>query len=374
MKQSFQIANVFGIPIEINYTWIVIFLLITWSLAVGFYPFMLPNFSERVYWASAIISTLLLFFSLLLHELAHSIVAINNGVPIKKISLFIFGGVAQMAKDPDDPVSELKISIAGPICSLVIAMLCFLIVFFLPEKRIAKIFSSILIYTAFVNMAIVFFNLIPGFPLDGGRIFRAILWIISKNLRQATRVATYFGKGFSFLVMMIGILFLYKQQYLNGFWLLVLGFFLHEAAEMSYQQLILKKALVGVPVKEIMSTDIITIDAGLTLDKVVNDYFFKYKHMGFPVVENGILKGIITLRDIKEFQQKDWPSTKAYQAMTPVKQDLIVSSNLDCLEALLQVTKSGLGRLLVVDNGKLSGIITQRSLLKMFEIKTNLCA
>ena len=374
MKQSLQVARVFGIPIEINYSWVVIFLLITWSLASGYYPLFLPFRQEYVYWVSAGVSSVLLFVSLLLHELSHSLVAINNGIPIKKISLFIFGGVAQMEKEPDTSLVEFKIALAGPACSLVIALFCFVSGFFLEGHGISSVALSILFYMGMVNSAIVIFNSIPGFPLDGGRVFRAVLWAFTGDLRSATRIATYFGKMFSYVIMSVGMFFLYRQEFLNGVWLLVLGLFLHEAAEMSYQQLILKKALVGVQVKNVMSEDVISVPPNLSLDKLVNDYFFKHRHMGFPVVEKGLLKGIITLHDVKEISQDQWPSTCVSQAMTPVRQDLVVCPEADCLESLLQVTKSGLGRLLVVDHGKLVGIITQRGLVKLFEIKTNLCS
>lgn len=374
MKQALQIGHIFGIPIEVNYTWLIIFLLISWSLAIGYFPSFHPGLSQTLYWILSIISTLLLFLSLLLHELSHAFFAINNSVPIKKITLFIFGGVAQMEKEPENPSAELKIALAGPICSFILSIISFALSFILYQINANSMLIPVFVYLGFVNIAIVLFNSIPGFPLDGGRIFRAILWFFTKDLKNATRISTYFGKWFSYFLMTVGIIFLYKQEFLNGIWLILIGFFLHEASEMSYQQLILKRALVGIPVKDIMSKDVITVSPNLTLQETVNNYFFKYQHLGFPVVDNGVLKGIITLRDIKEFPQKDWGTTLVQQAMTPVRRDLIVNSNTDSLEALLQVTKSGLGRLLVVDNGKLSGIITQRSLLKMFEIKTNLCA
>ncbi|MFA5103815.1 MAG: site-2 protease family protein [Candidatus Margulisiibacteriota bacterium] len=374
MKQSLQVARIFGIPIEINYSWIVIFILITWSLASGYYPLFLPSRQEYVYWLAAGISAILLFVSLLLHELSHSLVAIRNGIPIKKISLFIFGGVAQMEKEPDTSVIELKIAIAGPACSLFIALICLAAFVVLNRTNAHPMVTSMVFYIAIVNMSIVVFNSIPGFPLDGGRILRAMIWKFNNNLKTATRIATYLGRFFSYAIMLAGLFFLSQKEYLSGIWLLVLGLFLHEAAEMSYQQLILKKALVGVQVKEIMSEDVISVPPDLSLDKLVNDYFFKHRHMGFPVVDNGLLKGIVTLHSVKEFPRDQWSSTSVFQALTPVRQDLVVCPESDCLEALLQVTKSGLGRLLVVDHGRLVGIITQRGLVRFFEIKTHLCS
>jgi len=373
MKLSMKIAHIFGIPIEINYSWIIIFALVTWTLATGYYPAYTPAQTAVVYWSAAVISTLLLFGSLLLHELSHSFVAIRNNIPIKKISLFIFGGVAQMEKEPDTSIVELKIAVAGPLCSLFIALICFAVLIALNGLNIHPIVPSMLAYIAIVNTSIVVFNSIPGFPLDGGRILRAAIWRFNNNLKNATRIATYCGQLFSYAIMLACLYFLYQRDFLSGIWLLVLGLFLHEAADMSYQQLILKKALVGVPVKDVMSKDVIAVSPDLPLDKLVNEYFFKHRYMGFPVVESGILKGIVTLHNVKEIPNEKWPSTKTSEAMTQVREDLMVCPEADCLEALLQVTRSGLGRLLVVEKGALQGIITQRNLVKLFEIKTHLC-
>ena len=374
MKLSIKIARIFGIPIEINYSWIIIVVLVTWTLATGYYPVYTPAQTAVVYWSAAVISTLLLFGSLLLHELSHSFVAIRNNIPIKKISLFIFGGVAQMEKEPDTSIVELKIAIAGPLCSLFIALICFAALIALNGVNIHPIVPSMLAYIAIVNTSIVIFNSIPGFPLDGGRIFRAVIWRFNDNLKKATRIATYSGQLFSYTIILASLYFLFWQHdFLSGIWLLVLGLFLHEAADMSYQQLILKKALVGVPVKDVMSKDVIAVSPDLPLDKLVNEYFFKHRYMGFPVVESGILKGIVTLHNVKEIPNERWPSTKTSEAMTQVREDLMVCPEADCLEALLQVTRSGLGRLLVVEKGSLQGIITQRNLVKLFEIKTHLC-
>ncbi len=373
MKSSVKVGSLLGIPVEINYTWLVIFGLVTWTLAISYFPVYSPDFTQTQYWIAATTSSILLFVSLLLHEFSHSFIAQRNNIPIKKITLFIFGGVAQMEKEPDTSEVELKIAIAGPLCSLTISLIAFAMSGLLQYFKVNSLVLGVFKYIALMNATLVVFNSIPGFPLDGGRVLRASIWYFNKNLKSATRIATTCGKLFSFLFMTAGLLYLFFANYITGIWFLVIGLFLHEAAELSYQQLILKKALVGTPVRDVMIKDVITVPPDLKLDVLVNDYFFKHRHMGFPVVENGKLLGIVTLQCVKEIPNDQWPTTEVRKALIDVRQDLIVCPDNDALDALMQVTKTGLGRLLVVDNGQLLGIIVQRDLVKLFEIKTHLC-
>ncbi len=372
MRSSIRVGTILEIPVEINYTWVVIFGLVTWTLARDF-PVRFPSLPSFYYWSAAIASSLLLFISLLLHELAHSYVARMNGIPIKKITLFIFGGVAQMEREPEMSEEELLIAVAGPVCSLMVGFFAYVFYYMIRIYNLSPLAASVFEYMYIINFTLVVFNIIPGFPLDGGRMLRAVIWYFNKNLRAATKIATTLGKWFAYLLMFLGVLLLFQRNLMQGVWLLVVGLFLHEAAEMSYQQLILKKALVGVPCREIMSSNVITVPSSLSLDRIVNDYFFKYRHIGFPVVDNEMLKGIVTLQSVKEIHSDLWSKTPAEKAMIPAREDLLIGPEKDALEALLQVTRSGLGRLLVVEDGRLLGILVQRDLLRLFEIKTNLC-
>ncbi len=373
MKTSAKIADVLGIPIEVNISWVLIFALISWTLASGYFPANVPMKSTSLYWTAAICSALFLFISLVAHEFAHSIVAVKNGIPIKKITLFIFGGVAHMESEPETPAVELKMAIAGPAASLAIA-----VVLFVAAKYSAVIADPLItcaiFYVAMMNFSVVVFNLIPGFPLDGGRVLRAVIWKCNTELKAATRIATWIGRGVSYVFIAIGAVLVLLKVLMSGVWFIVIGIFLHEAAEMSYQQLILKKALVGVPVKDVMQTNVITVTPDIKLNVLVNEYFYKFRYMGFPVVENGCLKGIVTLNSVKEIPNSKWDECIVADVMTHAREDLLVTPEKDALEALVQVTKSGLGRLLVVENGCLLGIASQRDLLKLFEIKTHLSA
>lgn len=373
MKSSINIGKLLGISIEINYSWLIIFGLITWTLAINYFPAYNPYLPQIHYWIAATISSLLLFTSLLAHELSHSIVANRNNMPIKKITLFIFGGVAQLTKEPDTPQAEFKVAIAGPLCSLAIVIISILLIRISSLLQINNFFvSAILNYVALINTTLLIFNIIPGFPLDGGRILRAAIWQFTNNLRAATRIATSIGKAFAFLLMLLGFAYLFQMQFINGVWFLIIGLFLHEAADMSFQQLVLKNALVGIKVKEIMDKNVIYLTNALTLEEAVNNYFLKHRYLGFPVVENGNLKGIINIQSIKSIPKELWNKTLVKEVMIKAREDLLIHPNDDVLDALLQLTKSGLGKLLVIQRGKLLGIIGQRDILNLLEIRTHL--
>ena len=373
MKTSITIGSAGGIPIEINYTWIIIFGLVTWTLGTSWFPSYNPGLPAANYWEASVLSALLLFISILLHELSHSYIAKKNGIPIKKITLFIFGGVAQMEKEPESPSVEFKMAVAGPLCSAFLAILCFAVYQVAAYYRIEPIAISVIGYAGIINTSLVLFNIIPGFPLDGGRLLRATIWHFDSSLKVSTHIASNFGKLFSFVFMLLGLVYLFFGQVISGIWFIVIGFFIHEAAELVYQQLVLKKALVGTKLRDIMVKEVICVPSDMPLDKLVNDYFFKYRHLGFPVVDLGVFKGMVTMQAVKSIPNNEWPAMTVRKVMQEPKKELLACSDDDALDALIQVSRSGLGKLLVLDKEKLVGIINQRDLLKLFEIKENLC-
>ena len=373
MKTSVTIGSAAGIPIEINYTWIVIFGLVTWTLFTNWFPAYNPGLPDSNYWAASVLSALLLFISILLHELSHAYIAKKNGIPIKQITLFIFGGVAQMEKEPGSPVVEFKMAIAGPLCSAFLALLCFAAYQAASYYRAEPLAISVIGYTGIINGSLVVFNMIPGFPLDGGRLLRATIWHFDSSLKESTRIASNFGKFFSFAFMLLGLVYLFFGQLISGIWFIIIGFFIHEAADLAYQHLMLKKALVGTKLRDIMVKELICVPSDMPLDKLVNEYFFKYRHLGFPVVDNGIFKGMVTMQGVKNIPNDEWGASTVAKVMQEPKKDLLACPDEDALDALIQVSRSGLGNLLLVDKDRLLGIIAQRDLIKLFEIKENLC-
>jgi Zn-dependent protease/CBS domain-containing protein len=372
MRRSIRIFTILGIPIEINYTWLVIFGLITWTLAQGYFPSTLPGFTPLAYWTMSIIAALLLFASLLLHELSHSYIAKINNLPIKGITLFIFGGVAHMTKEPDDPQTEFKMAIAGPACSFSLSLIFWLLTTYL--YRLGAYFPMVAIfnYLFIINLMVGIFNLMPGFPLDGGRVLRASLWAYYNDQKKATQIASNFGKGFAYLLMALGLAFLFGGSVLNGIWFIFIGFFLYEAAETSYQQVMIKDFLVGVKVKNIMSREVITVDSALNLTALVENYFFRYRHASFPVVSEGKVIGLVTFHEVKNVPRELWDTTPTHKVMTPISEDLIISEGSEIVEALAKIAKSGLGRVLVIEGGKLIGILSQRDILRLFELEAEI--
>lgn len=372
MKQSFKIATIDGIPIDINYTWFIIFGLVLVTLAQGYFPLTNPGNDQIIYWIAAAVATILLFVSLLLHELSHSIVAKLNNLPIKGITLFIFGGVAHMEREPQNPNVELKMAIAGPICSVLLAIIFYSISLNLRNVGATPIIVSLTYYLFIINLFVAIFNMFPGFPLDGGRVFRALLWKFTKNIKTATRIAANIGKGFALFFMAMGVLQLLGGSFVSGIWLIFIGFFLMEAAQVSYKQLVFKRALTGVHVFDIMTQNVITVPADLTLDKLIDNYFFRFRFASFPVTEDDRVIGVVTLHDVKEISKEEWSTTTVASTMTPLTENFITSAHSTVTSAMHLLATNGLGRLLVMDSDKLVGIVSQKDITRLFEIKEGL--
>lgn len=282
MNRSIHITTILGIPIEINYTWFIVFFLVTWTLAQNYFPAALPNAPVYVYWIISVVAAFLFFITLLAHELSHSAVAIKNNLPIKGITLFIFGGVAHMSKEPQSAGVEFKMAIAGPLCSFGLSFIFFVLTQLFYNLGFPMAVVVVTDYLSVINLIVGIFNLIPGFPLDGGRILRAALWSIFGDMKRATRIASGLGRLFAYFLMGMGFLYFFYGAILSGMWLIFIGFFLQEAASTSYQQVVMKKSLSGVNVQNIMSRNVVTVPEDLSLSSLVDDYFFKFRFTSFP--------------------------------------------------------------------------------------------
>lgn len=372
MKNSFKLATFFHIPIEINYSWFIVLGLVIFTLANGYFPATNPELEPIAHWLMALIAALLLFASLLAHELSHSVVAQRNNLPIKGITLFVFGGVAQMEKEPQTPSVEFKMAIAGPLMSFFLAGVFFLLTQAMFNLHAPRAFISITNYLSILNIMVGLFNLIPGFPLDGGRVFRAILWHFSKDLRKATAIASGMGKGFAYFLMGVGFINLFFGGIISGIWFIFIGLFLQEAADVSYRQVMIKKLLSGVKVDQFMSRNIVAVPAGIPLDVLVNDFFLKYKFTSFPVIQEDQLLGLITLHDVKEVPRDKWATITAREITIPMAKKILIDHRADAMHAMSKLANNGVGRLLVFDDHKLVGILSQRDVMRLFEVKTEL--
>jgi Zn-dependent protease/predicted transcriptional regulator len=372
VKGGIKLFKIFGIPISLNYSWFIIFALIAWTLSTGYFPQVRPYLSTSTYWIAGLISTALLFVSVLIHELSHSLVALAHGLTIRGITLFIFGGVAQIAEEPEDAKTELKMAAAGPLTSFVLAIIFFGLSRLARAISPVSITATIFFYLFLINLILALFNLIPGFPLDGGRILRAYLWKKSGDQERATRTATNVGRWFGNILIFFGFVNLLWGRFLNGAWLILIGIFLRQAAAEAYQLANLLHLVAGVKVREAMNKNVVSIPSQLTLDYVVQDYFLRYRYSCFPVVAGGELIGTITVDDVKEVPRRLWGARTASEVMKTLPGELTVSPEDDVADSFKKMLYSRVKTIPVVDDGRLIGIITRGDILKLFYLKKNL--
>jgi len=367
-----KLFRVLGIQISLNYTWFIVFGLIVWSLASGYFPYHYPGLSRSAHWMMGFLGAVFLFLSVLAHEVTHSYIAKKEGMDVSEITLFIFGGVSQLTKEPEDPQKELKVAIGGPASSLVLAL-----IFWILSKATSPfpdllLYTGLLNYLAFINLALAVFNLIPGFPLDGGRVLRALYWRKTNNLRKATQIASEAGKWVGVGIILLGLFWILAGNLIGGFWFVIIGIFLRSAAEGGYQQAMMKGALEGVKLKELMSRGVISVQPSLPIDRLVEDFYLTYKHNTYPVIDNDRIIGIITLKQVKEVPRSQWVEKTVRDVMMPLREDITLDPDGEAVDALQKMIRSGEGRLPVVKEGKAVGMISRRDILNLLEIKTDL--
>lgn len=370
---DWKIGRMFGIPIHVHASWLFVFFFVTWSLATGYLPDMLPGLSEPRYWAMGGVAALLLFASVLLHELGHSLVALRYRIPIGQITLFIFGGVAHMRKEPPHPRAEFLIAIAGPLVSFVLAGICLGFVAVLelfPAESSLHGLMALGTLLGMVNTQLGLFNLLPGFPLDGGRALRAGLWAWSKDYYRATSQAALVGLLFGVTFGLFGALLLFgalsgtasSALASSGGWIVLLGAFLFAAARGSRKQAVIRASLASVPVRELMVRNVVALSPDLSLEDAVNQYFLPYGYGGFPVVEEGRLVGVVAVRDIQTVKNSLWAFRCVADIMQPSSDEMVVSPELSAMQALEQMMAVGAERLVVVQDGELLGLVTRASI------------
>lgn len=349
ITKRFKIFSLLGFPIYLDLSWFAIAILIAWSLATGYFPSQVEDLQPGVYWTMGIAGALGLFASILAHELGHAVVARRFDLPISGITLFIFGGVAELTKEPPSPKAEFFVAIAGPIVSVIIALACFAVTWF-NQSLLPTTVVLVIAYLALINAVVVAFNLIPAFPLDGGRILRSILWYLKGNLRWATRISSSLGSAFGLFLIILALINLLAGALLAALWQFLIGMFLRNAAQMSYQQVVVRRALEGEPVSRFMRTDVITVDSSLSLDQLVENYIYRFHHKMFPVTDREQLVGCVTTRDVQRIERERWPQTEVGQIAGKCEQDNTITPETDAMEALARFSHSGASRMMVVSN------------------------
>ncbi len=359
-----------GIPVRLDPSWFLIALLLTWSLAVGVFPAWQPDETDVVYWAMGVVGALGLFTSIIAHELCHAVVARRHAIPMNGIILFVFGGVAEMGGEPPNSRAEIAMAAAGPIASIGIGALALGLAAFGGGWWPPVV--TVLSYLGAVNLVLAAFNLLPAFPLDGGRILRAAVWRWTGDLRRATRVASRIGVAFSVLFMAIGALRFVADDLLGGVWLVLIGLFLRQAAIAAYQQVLVRRALEGEPVRRFMTVGPITVRPELTLSEFLNSYVYRYHHKLFPVQDNGRLVGAISPAQLRGVPREQWSQRTVGSVAVPWTPASAVTPNTAALQALARMRQTGHSRLLVVEDGHLAGILSVRDLLKFLALKLEL--
>ncbi len=369
MKASFRLGRIAGIEIGVHYTWLFAFVLISWTLADGFFPRSFPGWDLPVYWLTGVLSALLLFSSVLVHEMAHSLVALNRGLPVQGITLFIFGGVSSLGGEPKAARDEFLIAVVGPVTSLVLSAV-FGAIWLIVSQQNSPL-AAVLVYLALINGLLGIFNLLPGFPLDGGRVVRAILWGFTGSLTKATNIAAGLGQLLAVMLIAWGVFQMLSGNVLGGLWISFIGWFLNGAADSSRRQTAIDEALRGVRVAEVMDADPETTGPETTVDSLVRDRFLQRGRRALPVQEDGRLVGIVTLTDVKGVPQKRWPTTRVSAIMT--REPLhTVTPDTDVSEAVRLLASHGVNQVLVIAGGTTAGLLSRANVIRYFQFLSEL--
>lgn len=365
---SVQVARILGIPVFVHFSWFVVFGLIAWTLATGYFPQRYPNLPVTSYWAKGLLASLLFFVSILLHELGHSVVALKSGIAIRSITLFIFGGVARLERDPPDGRTELRMAAAGPAVSVVLAGL------FLAAGALARPGGTVWAvarYLAVINLVVAAFNLVPAFPLDGGRLLRGLLWK-SMGKARATRVAARAGTLFAYFLIASGVVSMLRGSGISGMWYVLIGWFLKDASAGAYQSARVDEALRGVTAGDAMVKDPATLPAEISLAEAVHEHFLRTGYGAYPVVRGDAPVGLLSRRDVLKVPAEDRERTSVQAAMTPLAELAVVPPAAPLIRAMSRMAESGVGRVLVMDGNRLAGLLTMGSVLRHVRVREEL--
>ncbi len=353
-RSSISLGRILGIPIGLDYSWFLIFVLLTWSLATSYYPAEYKNWPTAQYWIVGASTVILLFTSVLLHELGHSAVALHYKIPVRSITLYIFGGISQIVDEPPNAISEFWIAVAGPVSSFLLAG-----IFALLQQVIGSLAPLLALakYLAFINASLGLFNLVPGFPLDGGRVFRAIIWGTTHNLRRATLIAANVGRLIAYGFIVLGAWQILKGNFGNGLWIAFIGWFLESAASSQIHQLTIHSLLEGHHVSDAMRSDYVSVSPDDTLQKLVTEHILGGGKRGLPVIQNDRLMGLLTIHNVKVIPSPDWATTKANQVMIPMAKLKWTKPGSELIDALGEMDRDGVNQLPVLEGEQVVGML-----------------
>lgn len=360
-----RIASLLGIPIHLHFSWLVVFALIVWSLSTGYFPSRYPDLPASSYWAKGLVASLLFFLSILLHELGHAVVALRSGVRTHSITLFIFGGVTRPETEPKDGRAEFRIAAAGPLVSLALAGLfyvCAALPFVGPSA------AAVATYLAVSNLILALFNLVPVFPMDGGRLLRAALWGALGKVR-ATQIAAGAGTLFAYFLIFAGVFSLFGGESLTGAWYILIGWFIKNASAASYQQVRLDEALRGVTVRDAMQESVVTIPGSIPVAEAAREYFLRTGFDGYPVVRGEAVVGLICLKDVLRLSPEERELTSVQGAMRPLTDEIATDPDVPLPVAMAKMAQSGFVRLLVMRDERLLGLLTMDRVIRRLRVR-----
>ncbi|HET7583457.1 MAG TPA: site-2 protease family protein [Gemmatimonadaceae bacterium] len=361
-----------GFAIRLDPSWLILALLVTWSFAVGVFPVQAPGLARATYWVMGAAGAVGLFISIVVHEFFHAVVARQFNIPMRGITLFIFGGIAEMDAEPPSAKSEFLMAGAGPLTSVVLGVLLLGVVA-AGGSALPLPIRAVMGYLGGLNLVLAAFNVVPAFPLDGGRMLRAALWSWKKDLRWATRIASTVGTAFGILLIVGGVLRIFAGDFIGGMWLALIGLFLRGAAASSYRYVLLRRALEGEPVSRFMTTQPIAVSPTLSVQELVDQYVYRYHHKLYPVVvDGGRLAGCVTLAQVKEVPPDARGTTTVGALAHSCAPTNTVPPQLDAMEALTRMRQSSSSRLLVADGDRLLGVVTLKDLLGFLSMKLEL--
>ncbi len=367
-----ELFKVAGVQVEIDFSWIIIFALVFWSLSAGYFPIEYPGRALSDYWIVGFAATVLFFGSVLAHELSHAALANRLGEKVTRITLFIFGGMAHLSGEPRSAANELRIAAIGPASSIAIAAFFWLVGQAAGATGGVTLWTAMFRYLALINLALAVFNLLPGFPLDGGRLLRALLWQRSGNFRRATARAADWGSGVAWALIAIGTLEIFEGGLIGGLWLIFIGLFLRSAATASYQSVVVEQMLGEVRVADLMIGEPVSVAPDLTVGDAVERFFLHYGYTGFPVVRDGRVLGLLPLGRVRECPAAERSARTVGDVMLPIGPNLTISPQASISDALHQMAEADAGRLLVMDDGRLVGLITRSAIARFVQIRAQL--
>jgi Zn-dependent protease/predicted transcriptional regulator len=374
---SLQIGTIKNIPIKLHFTLIIVFFLISWTLASGFMPRYFPDLTDTQHWIMGIIGAIVLFVSVLLHELSHSLLSIRYGIQVNHIILFIFGGISDIKEETKDFKKEFNIAVVGPLTSYALFGLFWIL--FITISYIGNsiqnnevvnyliLLEGVLLYSSIINLIVGTFNLIPAFPLDGGRMLRAGLTKWKKDFDQATRISSKIGIGISFGIMGLGFIAILKGAFLGGFWLFIIGWFLNSGAQAYLQQNELSSKIKGIKLKEIMNSNFIAVKPDLKISDLITNYFNLYRKSAFPVInDNNQLVGMITTEAVFKKDRKEVENKKVEELMIHLSEVIVMNENKEANDALIQLFRKGMSRIFIVDNdSRLLGLVSKTDIINL---------